>query len=49
MHPILVEMFSKPVGWLTIVGAILLFGTPVAIFLFVRRKMRQEEEASRRR
>lgn len=43
MHPVLVEMLQKPVGWLMIVGTIILFGTPLAVGAFLRKKIRDEE------
>jgi LPXTG-motif cell wall-anchored protein len=42
MHPILEELFMKPVGWMTLggLGFIVLIG--VYLWLFVRKRMRQE-------
>ena len=42
MHPILVEMLQKPVGWLTIIGAVILVGVPVVIRAFIRKQERDE-------
>lgn len=42
MHPVLVEMLSKPVGWLTIGGGLIMLGIAVGFAVFVRRKMREE-------
>lgn len=43
MHPILMEILARPVGWLAIGGSIVMVGIGVAMFLFVRRKIREEE------
>ncbi len=42
MHPILVEMLQKPVGWLTIIGAVILVGVPFVIRAFIRKQERDE-------
>lgn len=46
MHPVLVEMLQKPVGWLTIIGAVILVGMPFVIRAFIRK---QERDESRKR
>lgn len=49
MHPILRDMLMEPVGWLTISGGLVILGIPVFTVLFIRRKMRQDEEEGERR
>jgi len=44
MHPIWVEMLQKPVGWLTIIGGIILIGMPFAVRAFIRKQMREEDK-----
>lgn len=44
MHPILVEMLHKPVGWLTIIGALILIAIPFVGRAFIRRQIRKEEQ-----
>ena len=46
MHPIMMEIFTRPVGWLAIGGSIVMVGVGVSLFLFVRRKIREEERGS---
>jgi protein-S-isoprenylcysteine O-methyltransferase Ste14 len=43
MHPILMDIFARPVGWLAIGGSLVMVGLGLALFLFVRRKIREEE------
>ena len=43
MHPIMMEIFTRPVGWLAIGGSLVMVGVGVSLFLFVRRKIREEE------
>lgn len=43
MHPILSEIFTKPVGWLAIGGSLVMFGTGVYLWYFMRRKIAEEE------
>ena len=43
MHPILREIFMEPVGWMTIIGGLVIVGLPLWIGVFLRRKMREEE------
>ena len=40
MHPILVEILAKPVGWLAIGGSIVMVGVGVVFALFLRAKIR---------
>ncbi|TYT25335.1 hypothetical protein FZO89_03090 [Luteimonas viscosa] len=42
MHPILREMLTEPVGWLTIIGALIILGLPLFTALFIRRRMRAD-------
>ncbi|KIQ96940.1 MULTISPECIES: hypothetical protein [Lysobacter] len=50
MHPILVELLTKPVGWLSLGGSIfLLVMVPLGIHLFLRRQIRNEEGAEEAR
>lgn len=44
MHPIWVEMLQKPVGWLTIIGGIILIGMPFVVRAFIRKQMREEDK-----
>ncbi len=45
MNPIFEELFTKPVGWMTLggLGFIVLIG--VYLWFFVRKRMREEEKA----
>lgn len=43
MHPILTEILTRPVGWLAIGGSIIMVGVGITMFLFVRKKIREEE------
>ncbi len=43
MHPILVEILTRPVGWLAIGGSLVMVGVGVFLFLFVRRQVQAEE------
>ncbi len=47
MHPILREILMEPVGWLAIGGSILMVGIGLAVAIFVRRKVREEENKRR--
>ncbi|WP_238346051.1 hypothetical protein [Luteimonas saliphila] len=49
MHPILREMLTEPVGWLTIIGALIILGLPLFTALFIRRKMRADARDERDR
>ncbi|MFZ5637522.1 MAG: DUF3149 domain-containing protein [Pseudomonadota bacterium] len=45
MHPIVSELFTKPVGWMTLggLGFIVLMG--VYLWWFARKKIREEESS----
>lgn len=43
MHPILTEIFTRPVGWLAIGGSVVMAGVGLFLFLFVRARVREEE------
>lgn len=48
MHPVLVELLARPVGWLTIGGALIMLGIMVGIPVFIRyREKIEKEEADR--
>ena len=47
MHPVLVEILTRPVGWLAIGGSLIMAGVGVALFLFVRRQVQAEERDRR--
>jgi hypothetical protein len=42
MHPVFVELFARPVGWLTIGGALIMLGITVGVPLFIRSRERAE-------
>ena len=44
MHPIMREMFAEPVGWLTIIGALIILGLPLVTALFIRKRMKEDEK-----
>ena len=44
MHPVLREIFMEPVGWLTIIGALIILGLPLWLAVFIRRKQRDEDK-----
>ena len=44
MHPILMDIFTRPVGWLAIGGSIVMVGIAFAVAMFVRKKVREEEK-----
>ena len=44
MHPILREIFMEPVGWMTLIGGLVIIGLPVVLGIFMRRKMREEQD-----
>lgn len=46
MDPIMSELFSKPVGWMTLGGIAFMLVMSGYIWWFVRRKIREEEEKS---
>lgn len=44
MHPIWVELLTKPVGWLSLGGSIfLLVMIPLGIHWFIRKQIREDE------
>lgn len=43
MHPIVREMLAEPVGWLTIIGGLIILGLPLFIALFIRKRMKDDE------
>jgi protein-S-isoprenylcysteine O-methyltransferase Ste14 len=43
MHPMLRELLMEPVGWMTIIGLAIMFGTALVVAVYVRRKIREEE------
>lgn len=47
MHPVLVEILTRPVGWLAIGGSLIMVGVGVALFLFVRKQVQAEERERR--
>ena len=47
MHPILRDMLTQPVGWLTICGALVILGIPLFTVFFIRRRMREEQRGRR--
>ena len=49
MHPILREMFAEPVGWLTIIGALIILGLPLFIALFIRKRIKDDEVKNKSR
>lgn len=49
MHPILREIFMEPVGWMTIIGGLVIIGLPLVLGMFLRRKMREEQDDKRKK
>ena len=49
MHPVLVELFARPVGWLLIGGTLIMIGIGVGVPLFIRARERAEEADAKRR
>ena len=47
MHPVIVEIFTRPVGWLAIGGSLIMVGVGLALFLFVRKQVQSEERRQR--
>jgi hypothetical protein len=45
MHPIVSELFTKPVGWMTLGGIAFMIVMGGYIWWFARKKMREEEAA----
>ena len=48
MHPMLVEMLQKPVGWLTIIGGLVIIILPFYVRGFIRKQMREEEQQGKK-
>jgi hypothetical protein len=48
MHPVLVELFARPVGWLTIGGALIMLGITIGVPLFIRSRERAEARDAER-
>jgi Protein of unknown function (DUF3149) len=42
MHPILSELFTKPVGWMTLGGIAFMIGLGFYLWWFARREIRKE-------
>ncbi|NLG59079.1 hypothetical protein BGP89_14370 [Luteimonas sp. JM171] len=50
MHPVLVELLARPVGWLTIGGALIMAGIMAGIPIFIRyREKLEKKEAEEQR
>ncbi|MGY1458634.1 MULTISPECIES: hypothetical protein [unclassified Luteimonas] len=49
MHPILVELVARPVGWLLIGGTLIMLGIGIGVPLFIRSRERAEAEDAKRR
>ena len=47
MHPVLVEIFTRPVGWLVFGGTLIMAGVGLTVFLFVRKQVQAEERGQR--
>jgi len=48
MHPVFVELFARPVGWLLIGGTLIMVGIGIGVPLFIRHRERIEREAAAR-
>lgn len=42
MHPIVSELFTKPVGWLTLGGLAFIVAIGVYLWWFARKRIREE-------
>lgn len=49
MHPVLVEIVARPVGWLLIAGTLVMIGIAIGVPLFIRSRERAEAREARRR
>lgn len=49
MHPVLVEIIARPVGWLLIAGTLIMIGIAVGVPIFIRYRERIEAEEARRK
>lgn len=47
MHPILHEILFTPMGWLLIAGTIIMLGIGIVLHLFIRNRMREEDQQHR--
>lgn len=43
MHPVFVELFARPVGWLLIGGTLIMVGIGIGVPLFIRHRERMEQ------
>ncbi len=43
MHPVLTELFARPVGWMTLGGLGFIVFVGAYLWWFARRQMREEE------
>lgn len=48
MHPVFVELFARPVGWLLIGGTLIMVGIGIGVPLFIRHRERVERDMSAR-
>ena len=44
MHPRLRERIAEPVGWMTIIGGLIILGLPLYVAWFVRKRIKEDEE-----
>ncbi|WP_165942120.1 hypothetical protein [Luteimonas arsenica] len=49
MHPVLVELFARPVGWLLIAGTVIMLGIGIGVPLFIRSRERADAAEAKRR
>lgn len=49
MHPVFVEMFARPVGWLTLGGTAIMIGLALGIPLFIRHREKIERRQAQRK
>ncbi|MCE7033440.1 DUF3149 domain-containing protein [Lysobacter sp. GX 14042] len=49
MHPVLTELLTRPVGWLSLGGVLFMVGMSIWLTLYARRRMAQDEKAERER
>ncbi len=47
MHPILVEIFQRPVGWLVFGGTLLMVALPFVIRAFINKQIAKEDAEKR--
>lgn len=48
MHPVFVELFARPVGWLLIGGTLIMVAIGIGVPLFIRHRERMERVAAER-